>query len=192
MKISPTLTQSRTTRHVIGLMACLWFGLTAGQTSADNHDPATHFFHQSFGDLQEDLNIAREENKLALLIFFEMDECPFCHRMKTQILNQPEVQAYFRKHFRILSMDTEGDLEIIDFNGRQTTQKEFSFKQNRVRATPVFAFFDLQGEQIARHTGATANITEFLWLGEYIVKGLFKSQSFTRYKRQRRKTSRGQ
>lgn len=190
MKISGTLSPSRIVRDVIWCLVGLWFGLTPATAAADSHDPASSFFNQSFGDLQEDLSIAREEDKHALLIFFEMDECPFCHRMKTQILNQAGVQTYFRNHFRILSMDTEGDLEIIDFQGRQTTQKEFSFNQNKVRATPVFAFFNLQGQSIARYTGATANATEFLWLGEYIVEGIYKTQSFTRYKRQRRKTLR--
>lgn len=74
---------------------------------------------------------------------FEMDECPFCHRMKTTVLNRPEVQDYFRKHFLIFSVDIEGDIEITDFQGKPTTMKDFAFKQYRVRATPVFQFFDL-------------------------------------------------
>ncbi len=73
--------------------------------------------------------------------------------MKTTVLNQPEVQDYYREYFRIFSVDIEGDLEITDFQGRTTTQKDFAFKQYKVRATPVLAFFDLDGKLIARHTG---------------------------------------
>ena len=81
---------------------------------------------------------------------FEMDECPFCHRMKTTILNQPEVQAYFREHFLIFPVDIEGDVEITDFSGATTTMKDFAFKQYRVRATPVFAFSISKAHQSRR------------------------------------------
>ena len=42
--------------------------------------------------------------------------------------------------------DIEGDLEMTDFQGRTMTQKDFSFKEYNVRATPVLAFFDLDGK----------------------------------------------
>lgn len=107
--------------------------------------------------------------------------------MKREVLNQPEVQDYFRKHFRIISIDIEGDLELIDFNGKQTTQKDFATKTQRVRATPVIAFFDLSGKRIARFTGATRDAREFLLLGHYVAEGHYKNGSFTRFKRSQQK-----
>jgi thioredoxin-related protein len=102
-------------------------------------------------------------------------------------LNRLDIQDYFRQHFFIVPVDIEGDLEITDFSGKEVKQKDFAFKQFRVRATPVFAFFDLDGKLVARYTGATRNAEEFRWLGEYVVEGAYKSTSFTRYKRQRKK-----
>lgn len=160
----------------------------AGSTA---RDPAEFFFQETFGDFHEELALAREQQKQAILVFFEQEDCPFCHRMKTTILNQPEVQDYFREHFRIFSVDIEGDLEITDFKGRQATQKDFAFKEYNVRATPVVAFFDLDGNLIARHTGPTSDAQEFLWLGEYVADGHFRTQSFTRYKQERRKHASG-
>lgn len=148
-------------------------------------DPAQYFFDQSLGDFREELQMARDEGKAGVLIFFEMDECPFCHRMKTTVLNQPEVQDYYKEHFLIYPVDIEGDVEIVDFEGRTTTQKDFAFRQYRVRATPVFAFFDLDGKLVTRYTGATKDAAEFLLLGEYVVSGAHKELSFARYKRQR-------
>ena len=151
-------------------------------------DPEQHFFNETFGDFGEELENARESGKQGILLMFEMDECPFCHRMKTTILNQPDVQAYFREHFMIFPVDIEGDVEVVDFKGKTTTMKDFSFKQYRVRATPVFAFFDLDGKYIkrARFTGATKDKDEFLLLGKYVVEEAYKKQSFTRYKRSAR------
>lgn len=157
---------------------------------ATPRDVQEYFFNQSLGDFSEELEVAKEEGKVAILVMFEMDECPFCHRMKQLVLNQPQVQDYYRQHFLIFPVDIEGDVAMVDFNGKDVTQKDFAFKQHRVRATPVFAFFDLDGKLMTKYTGATATAEEFIWLGEFVVSGEYKKTSFSRYKRQRKKDSR--
>jgi thioredoxin-related protein len=171
----------RTWKHL------LWIGLLFGSQALAEapRDPYEHFFDQTFGDFPEELVRAREEGKQGILLFFEMDECPFCHRMKQTVLNQPRVQAYFREHFLSFVVDVGGDVEVTDFNGDTMSQKDFAFRVNRVRATPVFQFYDLEGEPVARFTGATSGVDEFLWLGEYVVDGRYKEMPFTRYKRER-------
>lgn len=166
--------------------------LLAGSALAavPGRDPGQHFFNQTFGDFREELTTAREEGKEGLLLMFEMDECPFCHRMKTSVLNQPEVQDYFREHFLIFPVDVEGDIEIVDFSGKMETQKDFALKQFRVRATPVFAFFDLDGNLVARYTGATRDSEEFMLLGQYVVEGAYKDTTFTKFKRAKRDADR--
>ena len=152
---------------------------------------ADDFFDETLNDLEEERTIAKDENKKGILLMFEMDECPFCRRMKKTVLNRKEVQDYFRKNFRILSIDVEGDLELTDFQGKETTQKEFSLKQFRVRATPVFQFVGLDGKPIknGRLTGATKNASEFMLLGKFIVDEENKKQSFSRYKRKQKKAA---
>lgn len=154
-------------------------------------DPGEYFFDQTFGDFQEELQLARDEGKSGILLFFEMDECPFCHRMKEMVLNRASVQDYFKEHFLIFPVDIEGDIRIRSFDGREMAMKDFAFEEYRVRATPVFVFFDLEGEPVARYTGATRDAREFMWLGEYVVEGVYKEMPFTRYKRERRSEARG-
>jgi thioredoxin-related protein len=163
------------------LLAGLLFMIAGAEA---NRDPGQYFFDQSLGDFQEELQMARDEGKAGVLIFFEMEECPFCHRMKTTVLNQPEVQDYYKEHFLIYPVDIEGDVEIVDFEGETRTQKDFAFRGHRVRATPVFGFFDLEGKLVTRYTGATKDAAEFLLLGEYVVNGIYEQMSFARYKRQ--------
>ncbi len=143
------------------------------------------FFDETFGDFQEELENAADEGKKGILLMFEMDECPFCHRMKRTVLNQPEVQDFFHEHFRIFTVDVEGDLEIVDFNGEQTTQKEMALKQFRVRATPVFQFVDLEGKPArrGRYTGATSGIDEFMQFGQYLVDSAYEEMHFNKYKK---------
>ena len=168
-----------------GLIGWLLSVLLVSAHAGTPRDPGEYFFDQSLGDFSEELELAKEDGKKAILIMFEMDECPFCHRMKQTVLNQPEVQDYFKEHFMIFSVDIEGNVEMIDFKGNTVTQKDFAFKGNRVRATPVFAFYDLKGDPIkrARFTGASNGPQEFMWLGEYVANGVYNSMSFTRYKR---------
>ncbi len=164
----------------------LIFALTISMSVfAETRDPSSHFFHQSLGDLTEELEIAREEGKKGVLVMFEASDCPFCARMKKTILNQADVQDFFREHFQILTMDIEGDVEITDFKGDTVSMKSFSYDQFRVRATPVFAVFDLDGNMIkrTRYTGAMTGKQEFMQYGEYAQAGIYKQMSFTRYKR---------
>jgi thioredoxin-related protein len=161
----------------------------ASAWAAEVRDPGQHFFDQTFGDFSEELATARDQGKTGVLIMFEMDECPFCHRMKTTVLNRPEVQDYFKEHFLIFPVDIEGDVEVTDFAGQTMPQKDMALGQFRVRATPVFAFFDLDGNLVARYTGATRDAEEFMWLGQYVVDGRYKDLPFAKYKRERREAA---
>ena len=151
------------------------------------YDPYTDFFDASLGDLTEELQFAEEQGKRAIFVFFEMDECPFCHRMKYAVFNRPEVQAYFREQFLNLAIDIEGDVEITDFNGRLTTHKAWARDVHRVRLTPVMMFFDLAGRPLARYTGATPGAPELLWYGEFVVSGAYREMTFAHYRRAKRR-----
>ena len=113
--------------------------------------------------------------------------------MKRTVLNQPEIQDFYRENFHSIAIDIEGDIEIVDFQGSDTSQKEFSSK-NRVRATPVMAFYDLEGNQVVRYTGAASGKQEFMWLAEYYLQGIYKMKDdngrnirFSKYKRLKKK-----
>jgi len=162
--------------------------LTMGSLQASEpRDPYEHFFNSTFGDFTEELETAKAEGKKAVMLFFELDECPFCHYMKNTVLNQPDVQAYYRKHFAPFAIDIEGAVQITDFKGREMSMKDFAFKLNRVRATPVIAFYDLEGERIVRFIGKTSGVEEFMQLGQFVVDGAYKEMRFTKYKRELRK-----
>lgn len=141
------------------------------------------FFDQNLGDLKAELANAKKEGKKAVLLMFELEDCPFCQRMKRTILNQAEVQDYYRKNFLVFSIDAAGDNPLTDFKGKETTEKAYALA-TRVRATPVFAFYDLEGNPITRYTGAAKDINEFMLLGKYVSEGAYKNKelSFPKYK----------
>lgn len=149
--------------------------------NAEVRDPGKYFFHPKLGDFKEELAVAKQEGKKGIMLFFEMDDCPFCARMKSTVLNQSDVQDYFRKNFLIYPVDTQGDTPMTDFGGKETIEKVFALEQ-RARATPTIIFFDLEGKPVARHIGPTKNNDEFLLLGRYVIEGAYKDMPFTRYK----------
>lgn len=157
-------------------------------------DPDEYFFHQSFGNLEEELETAREDEKKAVFVFFEMDECRWCKKMKETILNQPDVQDWYRAHFLNLVINVEGDVDMIDFQGEELSEKRFAInstaknerdlaRDEYKKPTPYFVFFDLQGQRLASLAGIVKNKQEFLQLGQYVIDGEYQNMSFSKYKR---------
>jgi thioredoxin-related protein len=165
------------------LLPLFFLLVLAGTAGAETRNPDAHFFDQTFGDLKADLDNARKSGKKGALVMFEMEGCPYCKAMREHVLNQSEVQDYYRKHFVIFSIDVKGDTELTDFSGKRATEKEFA-TQFRVKVTPVFQFFDLDGKPAATHVGiAKGGVKEFLALGRYVAEGAYEDGSFAQYKR---------
>lgn len=157
-------------------------GLLSSQVLAEDN-----FFDETFGNLQEELETAVDDGKKGVFIFFHMEECPFCDRMKKTILSQPEVINYYKEHFLTYQIDIEGSNEMVDFDGTEGTAQSISEKKYRVRATPVMMIFDTTGKPILKYTGPTRTQEEFMLLGKYVVDGSYQTTSFTRYKRAQKK-----
>lgn len=166
------------------LMFCVFFLLPGHVLATSSRaDADTYFFNLSFGDLKEELATARRNEQRGLFIMFGNDDCPWCEKMKSAVFSMPEVQKYYRKYFRLLEVDTEGDTPVTDFLGREMSAKDFAFKEFHIRATPVFIFFDLEGKPVMRYTGATSGVKEFMLLGRFVVEGHYKEETFIAYKR---------
>jgi thioredoxin-related protein len=170
------------------LLVCFFTCFIAiAQVEAFAADP---FFDETFGNYQEELEVAKEDGKKGVFIFYHMEECPFCHRMRTTILQDPEVIKFYKSNFMTIMHDIEGSHQITDFDGFEETAQNIAEKRYRVRATPVMMIFDTNGTPVVRYTGPTRTKQEFMWLGEYVVDGSYKKQSFTAYKRARKAQSR--
>ena len=167
-------------------VSVLLFMLCIGTVFAETRDAEQHFFDMKMGDFKSELATAKKEGKTGILIMFEQADCPFCYRMRHTILNQSEVQDYYHQHFLIFLVDIRGSIPMEDFEGRETTEKAFSI-DHRVYGTPVFDFFDLDGNLITRFPGTEKNVDEFMLLGKCVVEGECKNTSFAVYKKKQAK-----
>jgi thioredoxin-related protein len=160
--------------------------LAAAALAAGPVRPAeTHFFDPSFGDLKEELQLARSDGKLGLFVMYAAEDCTPCIRMKQTILNQARVQDEFRRYFRVLHIDFNGDTEVTDFDGRTMRSKDYAQQVVRIRGTPSFTVVGLDGRELLRHYGPTRDADEFLLFAEFVVSGKHKVMPFDAYRRER-------
>jgi thioredoxin-related protein len=158
----------------------------AASAAAGAERPAeTHFFDASFGDLKEELDLARKEGKKGLFLMYAAEDCSPCIRMKATILNQARVQDHFRRHFRVLHIDFNGDIEMADLDGRTMRSKDFAQKVARVRGTPTFSVIGLDGRELLRFYGPTRDAEEFMLFADYVVAGEYRAKPFDAFRRER-------
>ncbi len=126
-----------------------------------------------------EIKAAAEEGK-NLVIFFHQAGCPYCDKMRARVLPAPKIVDYFSKNFILIESNIRGNLDVVMPSGKTGTERDFA-KKNRVRATPVFIFYDKKGNNVLRLTGYQ-NVKRFYLAGKYVVDGVYKQKkSFFRY-----------
>lgn len=165
------------------LRAVLVFLLIAGSCtgSAFAADP-DRFFDQGLGDFAAELKSATAAGKSGVLLMFELEGCPYCTKLRQQVLSRDDVQAYFRKHFASFAVDVVGALPIIDFAGQPTTEKAYAGAM-KIRGTPTIVFFGASGKELARVSGAK-DAAAFMLAGRYIAEGHYKTLSLEQFSAQ--------
>jgi len=166
------------------VLALLAPGAPLAAESVTTRDPDLHFFETTLGDLRAELASAKQQGKQGVLLVFEMDDCPYCHRMKQTVLNRSDVQDLYRSQFIVLRVDIRGDSPLEDFSGQQTTEKAFA-REQKIAATPTFVFYDLDGKPMTRFPGVARSPAEFIQLGRYVADGAYRSTTFAAYRQKR-------
>lgn len=144
-------------------------------------DPGQHFFQTLLGDLPAELRQAAKDGKKGVLLVYEMEGCPFCEWLHRVALREPSVQGYYRRHFSVFRIDVRGATSVTGFDGRDVTESAFATKQN-VRGTPTSVFYDLDGREVARFSGAPRDREEYLLLGKFVAEGHFRTTTFPAYR----------
>jgi len=151
------------------------------QVDGARRDPMRHFFMPTLGDLAAEAAEARAAGRQAVFIMYTRDDCPYCERMKQNILSLASVQERYRRSFAVLAVDIRGAVPLVDFGGKTVTEREFARAQG-VRFSPVIVFYDFGGRPLARVAGEIRDAEEFLLLGEFVSSGAHRTQSFAEYR----------
>lgn len=171
-----------------GLLALALF-VAFGASARTARDPSRVFFKAHTTNLADTAHEARAAGKVGVLIMFEQQPDPWSARMRRDALSKPFVQAYYRKLFVNVHLDIHADTPLVDFSGATTTPQRFAVTQ-RIRATPTFVFYNVDGRPMVRFTGATYDAAEFLRLGEYVASGAYLKKSFSTFEREKHRRHR--
>ena len=130
-------------------------------------------------DYPGEIEAAAEEGK-HLVMFFHQAGCPYCDKMRARVFPTDKIIDYYTSNFVMIDSNIRGNLDVVMPDGTEGTERELA-KKLRVRATPVFIFFDDQGEVALRTTGFL-NVDLFYLAGKYVSDGVYKSKkSFFRF-----------
>jgi thioredoxin-related protein len=150
------------------LSAFLLPTVAQAQDAGGVRDPDRYFFEQSFKDMPEELELARENGKRGLLVFFEMVGCPYCEHMRAHVFNQVEAQDWYRQHFRSVNIDIKAATETTGFDGEELTEQTFADSLS-VHTTPTLIYFDLDGTVLYRHFRTVKTVDELIDLGYAVL-----------------------
>lgn len=157
--------------------ACLSLVLVLGLNMPSAH--AEFRIESLDNDYPNEIRSAAAEGK-NLVLFFHQAGCPYCDKMRARVLPSSKIYDYFNQHFVMIESNIRGNLDIVMHDGTPGTERDLA-KKLRIRATPVFVFFDEHGEVALRTTGFL-DIEQFYLAGKYVTEEVYKSKkSFFRY-----------
>lgn len=159
--------------HTLFRLLVIWLAALSLAHAA----PGDAFFESSLGDYAAELKTAQQQGKQGILLVVEAEGCPFCKRMREQVLSRPEVQQYFHRHFSVFTVDMNGSVAVTGPDGKEQVEKDF-VRGLKVRGTPTFLFFGPDGREMARYSGATRDVETFMALGRFVAEGHWKKGTF--------------
>lgn len=175
-------------KNVVNYSICIFLlSLSVVQAKEDNvlsqgmvnpgYEEQPHWFKNSFLDINEDIEEARESGK-RLMLFFYQDGCPYCKKLLEDNFGQRDIAEKTRKNFDVVSVNIWGDREVI-IGDDETTEKKFA-EQLRVMYTPTLIFFNEQGKAVLR-TNGYYHPEKFNVALDYVLNRFDKKEKFNSY-----------
>lgn len=136
------------------------------------------WFKNSFLDLRDDVEEAKENNKRVLLFFYQ-DGCPYCKKLLEVNLAQKAIADKMKQNIDAITINMWGDREVTDMDGVTMKEKDFAVK-NRVMYTPTLLFLDEKGKLILRVNGYYKP-HKFMTALDYVIGKHEKTEKFRAY-----------
>lgn len=109
------------------------------------------WFKDSFLDIREDIAEASAQDK-RLILYFYQDGCPYCKKLLEDNFGQRAISNKTRQYFDLIAINMWGDREVADFEGEETTEKQFA-KNLKVMFTPTLLMLNEMGGVVLRING---------------------------------------
>ncbi|MDH3219789.1 MAG: thioredoxin fold domain-containing protein [Gammaproteobacteria bacterium] len=136
------------------------------------------WFKQSFLEIADDVDEASEAGKHVML-FFQLNDCPYCDRMLRESFEAEPLTRYIRQHFDTIAINVRGDREIAFNEEISVTEKQLS-EILEVAATPAILFLNQDNKTIVRVNGYRAP-QRFRQVLEFVATRSYQTTSLADY-----------
>ena len=150
-----------------------------GKFTGGEHHDMPQWFKQSFLDIAEDVEEAKEEDKHVIL-FMTLKFCPYCTKMINENFKEgAKHQEYMQEHFDVIGINIKGDKEIVLNEDKTMTEKEYA-KFLKVQYTPTILFMNQENEIIVRLNGYRSP-ENFKLVLDFVKNRAYEKMSLTQY-----------
>ena len=174
------------------ISVCLLLILENGHVSAESTKrgeitgavahTAPDWFKQSFLEIADDVDEASEAGKHVLL-FFQLNDCPYCDRMLSEAFETDPLMSYIQQHFDVIAINVRGDREIAFTEDFSATEKDLSERLN-VWATPGIIFLGENNKPVVRVDGYRSP-ERFKHILSYVADKAYTEQKLAAYLEQK-------
>ena len=137
------------------------------------------WFKDSFLDLRDDLEDAKQAGKKGIALYFGQKHCAYCKALLEINLTKHDIAGYVQQNFDIIPLDIWGSRTLTLFDGTEISERDYSIQQN-TNFTPSLIFFDGDGRMIYKMRGYYKPY-RFTAMMEYIVEDFYKAETFREY-----------
>ena len=123
-----------------------------GKVTGGSMHEAPEWFKESFLDIGEDIEEAKEEGK-HIMMFLDLNGCPYCTKMLKESFNtENETSAFIKKHFDVININVKGSKEVTWSEDEVFTEQELAAKL-KVQYSPTVLFLDYERNVVVRLNG---------------------------------------
>jgi len=152
---------------------------TQGKFTGGSDHSMPEWFKQSFMDMDEDVEEAKDENKHVML-FMTLKFCPYCTKMlKNNFIEGAKNQPYIEENFDVIGIDIKGSKEITVNEDLTLTESEYA-KYLNVQYTPTIIFLDQNNKILVRVNGYRSS-ENFKYILDFVKNKEYKNMTLTQY-----------
>lgn len=136
------------------------------------------WFKLSFLDIPQDMEEARKAGR-HLVLFFHLDECPYCARMLEESFARGPARDFMQAHFDVVGVNVRGNLEAKWIDGAIHTERSLA-RALRIFATPTLTFLGHDGK-VALQLPGYRDPDALRHALEYVRSGRYRKEPYTAY-----------
>lgn len=150
-----------------------------GKVTGGSEHTMPSWFKQSFLDIAEDVDEAKESDKHVML-FMSLDFCPYCTKMlNDNFVEGAKNQKYIQNNFDVIGINIKGSKEIALNEVESMTESEYA-RYLKIQYTPTIIFLNQENEVVVRVNGYRSE-ANFKLILDFVKNKEYEKMTLTDY-----------